>query len=45
MAAAAALSGVLFENFGDLAYAAMAVSAAIGGAIMLLAPRPRPDGA
>jgi len=45
MAAAAALSGVLFENFGDLAYAAMAASAAIGGAIMLLAPRPRPDGA
>ena len=44
MAAASGLSGVLFEKLGDAAYAAMALCAGLGGAVILLAPR-RPQGA
>jgi PPP family 3-phenylpropionic acid transporter len=44
MAAATGLSGLLYGRFGDLAYMAMAGCAALGGAILLLAPRRGSDG-
>jgi PPP family 3-phenylpropionic acid transporter len=41
MAAASGLSGLVYERFGDAAYAAMALCAALGGAVLLLTPRRR----